>query len=106
MARALGAVPHVEYNWAIESGLYDFDGVPLDAVQSATPVTWPKMLDVARPGEVVGELSVSASAATGLRAGTTIVVGGAITYFQRTVPDSSIRVTVSSNSVALVTSWP
>jgi len=77
MARALGAVPHVEYNWAIESGLYDFDGVPLDAVQSATPVTWPKMLDVARPGEVVGELSVSASAATGLRAGTTIVVGGA-----------------------------
>jgi len=70
-------VPHVEYNWAIESGLYDFDGVPLDAVQSATPVTWPKMLDVARPGEVVGELSVSASAATGLRAGTTIVVGGA-----------------------------
>jgi len=26
-----------------------FRRVPLDAVQSATPVTWPKMLDVARP---------------------------------------------------------
>jgi len=78
-------------------GLYDFDGVPLDAVQSATG-DWPKMLDVARPAR-----SSASSARRPPRrrpaAGTTIVVGGAITYFQRTVPDSSIRVTVSSNSV-------
>jgi xylulokinase len=77
LARELGATAHVEYNWAIESGLYDFDGAPLDAVRAATPVTWPRLLDVAAPGQVVGGVSVSAAAATGLRAGTTIVVGGA-----------------------------
>jgi xylulokinase len=77
LARALGATPHVEYNWAIESGLYDFDGEVLDAVQGATPVKWPTMLDVVRPGQVVGAVSASAAVATGLRAGTTIVVGGA-----------------------------
>jgi xylulokinase len=77
LARALGATAHVEYNWAIESGLYDFDGAPLDAVQSATVITWPTLLDVAAPGQVVGEVSASAAGATGLRAGTTIVVGGA-----------------------------
>ncbi len=76
-ARALGASAHVEYNWAIESGLYDFDGVALEAVRAATPVTWPQLLDVARPGQVVGEVSAAAAAATGLRVGTTIVVGGA-----------------------------
>jgi len=77
MARALGAQAHVEYNWAIESGLYDFDGVTLDAVRTATPVTWPKLLEVANPGDVVGEVSAAAAAATGLRVGTPIVVGGA-----------------------------
>jgi xylulokinase len=77
LARALGSTPHVEYNWAIESGLYDFDGVAIGAVQAATPVTWPTLLEVANPGEVVGEVSASAAAATGLRAGTTLVVGGA-----------------------------
>ncbi len=77
LARALGATAHVEYNWAIESGLYDFDGVALDAVQAAAPIAWPQLLDVARPGQVVGEVSASAAAATGLRAGTSIVVGGA-----------------------------
>ena len=77
LARALGALAHVEYNWAIESGLYDFDGVALDEVRAATPVDWPSLLDVVRPGDVVGAISHSAAAATGLRAGTTIVVGGA-----------------------------
>jgi xylulokinase len=76
-ARTLGATPHVEYNWAIESGLYDFDGVALEAVQAATPVLWPRMLEVAQPGQVVGEVSERAAAASGLRPGTTIVVGGA-----------------------------
>jgi xylulokinase len=77
LARALGARAHVEYNWAIESGLYDFDGAVLDVVQAAAPTAWPTMLEVARPGEVVGEVSESAADATGLRAGTPIVVGGA-----------------------------
>jgi xylulokinase len=77
LARALGAGAHVEYNWAIESGLYDFEGDVLEEVQSATPFTWPTMLDVVRPGQVVGAVSESAATATGLRAGTAIVVGGA-----------------------------
>jgi xylulokinase len=77
LARALGASAHVEYNWAIESGLYDFDGDPIEVIQEATSVTWPRLLDVASPGEVIGEVSASAAVATGLRAGTTIVVGGA-----------------------------
>lgn len=77
LARALGASAHVEYNWAIESGLYDFEGVALDAVQTATALRWPTLLEVVQPGQVVGEVSSSAAAATGLRAGTTIVVGGA-----------------------------
>jgi xylulokinase len=67
----------VEYNWAIESGLYDFEGDVLEEVQSATPITWPTMLDVVRPGQVIGAVSESAATATGLRAGTAIVVGGA-----------------------------
>jgi xylulokinase len=77
LARALGASAHVEYNWAIESGLYDFDGVVLDAVLAVTSLKWPTLLDVAAPGQIVGEVSAAAAAATGLRAGTTIVVGGA-----------------------------
>ncbi len=77
MALALGAAPHVEYNWAIESGLYDFQGASITAVQAATPVGWPTMLEVAHPGQVVGEVSVSAAQATGLAAGTSIIVGGA-----------------------------
>ena len=77
MARALGASPHVEYNWAIESGLYDFEGRVLDAVQATTRIAWPAMLEVRHPGEVVGALSASAANATGLRPGTAIVVGGA-----------------------------
>jgi xylulokinase len=77
MARALGAAPHVEYNWAIESGLYDFAGEPLEAMMRATPVTWPTPLAVVQPGQVVGEVSASAARATGLSPGTTIVVGGA-----------------------------
>jgi xylulokinase len=77
LSRALGATAHVEYNWAIESGLYDFNAEPIAAVQAATPVAWPTLLEVATPGQVVGEVSASAAAATGLRAGTTLVVGGA-----------------------------
>ena len=77
MARALGAAPHVEYNWAIESGLYDFDAEPLDAVLAATPVNWPTPLAVVQPGALVGEVNASAAIATGLGVGTPIVVGGA-----------------------------
>ncbi len=77
LARALGAVAHVEQNWAIESGLYRLDLEPIAAVTDATGLHWPVLFDVRVPGDVVGEVTKVAAAATGLRAGTPIVVGGA-----------------------------
>jgi xylulokinase len=77
LMRSLGAEPHVEENWALESGLYGFDLQPLDRVREATAVAWPKLLEVRTPGTVVGEVSAAAALATGLREGTPLVVGGA-----------------------------
>ncbi len=77
LARQFGAEAHVEQNWALESGLYDLELRPLDDVVAATGVVWPALLPVRRPGSVVGEVSVAAAEASGLAAGTTIVVGGA-----------------------------
>ena len=77
LARQFGAEAHVEQNWALESGLYDLDLRPLDSVPEATGITWPTLLPVFRPGTVAGEVSPAAAAASGLRAGTAIVVGGA-----------------------------
>jgi len=77
LARRLGASAHVEHNWALESGLYTIDMSPLDAVTAATGVAWPASLEVRMPGDVVGVVSAAAAVATGLREGTTIVVGGA-----------------------------
>lgn len=42
----LGAQPHVEQNWAIESGLYGWDENPIPEVISATNVTWPNLLPI------------------------------------------------------------
>jgi xylulokinase len=77
LALALGAQPHVEENWALESGLYDMDFQPISQVQDATGVAWPALLDVKTSGTVVGEVSVVASRSTGLKAGTPLIVGGA-----------------------------
>jgi len=77
LARQFGAEAHVEQNWALESGLYDLELRPLDSVPAATGITWPAFLPVRRPGTVVGEVSAAAAEASGLLAGTTIVVGGA-----------------------------
>jgi xylulokinase len=77
LARALGARDHVEENWAIEAGLYDFNLDPITAVQDATHMAWPALLEVCAPGTVVGAVSSDAAEATGLVAGTAIVVGGA-----------------------------
>ncbi|MCG7593648.1 FGGY-family carbohydrate kinase [Mycobacterium sp. PSTR-4-N] len=74
---ALGAPVHVEENWAIESGLFTLDGQLAEMVLTAAklePATLPR---VHRPGTQVGELSRAAAEATGLRAGTPLVVGGA-----------------------------
>jgi xylulokinase len=77
VAQRLGAEPHVEQNWAIESGLFTLEGEPLSEAldRSETP---PELLPVVRmPGTVVGEVSSEAASQTGLRAGTPVVVGGA-----------------------------
>jgi xylulokinase len=77
LARRLGASAHVERNWAMESGLFAMDGEPLTEVRAATGVVWPAPTPVRDPGDVVGEVTADAARATGLLAGTPIVVGGA-----------------------------
>ncbi len=77
LARELGARAHVEENWALESGLFDFDRRALVEVTEATRLTWPTFDEVASPGTLVGEVSEAASLSLGLAAGTSIVVGGA-----------------------------
>jgi len=77
IASQLGAEPHVESNWALESGLYSIDLEPLPLAQEVTGIQWPHLLDVRHPGDVVGTVSQRASLETGLQVGTLIVVGGA-----------------------------
>jgi xylulokinase len=78
LAVALGAAPHVEQNWALESGLFALaDFAPLEPVLLAAGIPAGLLPPVVLPGTVVGDVSVAAAAATGLRAGTPIVAGGA-----------------------------
>lgn len=75
--RALGAPVHVEENWAIESGLFTLTGELADMVLTAAKLDPATLPPVRRPGTQVGELDRAAAEATGLRAGTPLVVGGA-----------------------------
>ncbi|MQA78138.1 MAG: carbohydrate kinase [Streptosporangiales bacterium] len=77
LARALGADVHVESNWALESGLYTLEGELAGVVVDAALVSAEKLPSPARPGSVVGAVGAAAAEATGLAAGTPIVVGGA-----------------------------
>ncbi len=77
LSRQFGASLYVEQNWALESGLYDLQLRPLDAIRTAMNITWPALLPVMRSGEIVGEVSARAATSSGLRLGTPIVVGGA-----------------------------
>lgn len=74
---ALGGDVHVEQNWALESGLFTIDGEVADAVLTAAGLDAAALPPVHRPGSWVGELSDAASALTGLKAGTALIVGGA-----------------------------
>ncbi|TDL05870.1 carbohydrate kinase [Mycolicibacterium obuense] len=74
---ALGAPVHVEENWAIESGLFTLGGQVAEMVLTAAQLDPTTLPPVRRPGTQVGELSPAAAGATGLRAGTPLVVGGA-----------------------------
>jgi len=85
LATRLGAAPHVERNWALESGLFELepDGTltslhPVrDALASLAGIKPEVVPAVADPGTVIGAVSPAAAAETGLRAGTPIVTGGA-----------------------------
>lgn len=73
----LGAPPHVEHNWAVESGLFQLSGERLEPVIRAAGLTGDVVPDVRTSGTVVGEVSAEAAAQTGMPAGIPIVVGGA-----------------------------
>jgi xylulokinase len=77
LARRLGGEPHVERNWAMESGLYDLDGTLARDIVDRAGIDGALLPEVRAPGTVVGGLSGEAGEATGLAAGTPIVVGGA-----------------------------
>lgn len=89
LAVALGAAPHLERNWALESGLFPLSsllsgssasgvrGALLEPVLSAAGIDPVIIPPVAMPGSVIGSVSAGAASATGLRAGTPIVTGGA-----------------------------
>lgn len=73
----LGAKVHVEQNWAIESGLYNWDNTPISEVISATGINFPELLTPLKPGTVVGQINKNVSDELGLSSATQIVVGGA-----------------------------
>lgn len=73
----LGAEPHVEQNWALESGLFAIEGAPFEPAFQHGRIDPDRVPAVRRPGMVVGRLSASAARRTGLRAGTALIVGGA-----------------------------
>lgn len=77
LAARLGAEPHVERNWALESGLFGFDDAPLADVLERARIPERFLPAVRAAGTVVGTVSEQAAAESGLRAGTPIVVGGA-----------------------------
>lgn len=74
---ALGAQPHIEQNWALESGLFTLDLSPLAAVTDRAGIIDGLLPPVLRPGEIAGAVSAAAAQRCGLRAGTPLVVGGA-----------------------------
>lgn len=74
---ALGATPHVEENWALESGLFNLAGDLFEPAFDLTGMDPRIVPPVRRPGEVVGSLSAAGARLTGLPWGTTLVVGGA-----------------------------
>lgn len=74
---SLGADPHVEENWAIESGFFALDGSYVTRVLEASGVEDSFLPPVLRPGDQAGVLSAEAAQATGLSAGTPLIVGGA-----------------------------
>jgi xylulokinase len=74
---ALGATPHLEQNWALESGLFYIDGTPHETIRDAAGIPASVIPDVEKAGACVGYLSEKAASAMGLPAATPLYVGGA-----------------------------
>jgi xylulokinase len=74
---ALGAEPHVERNWALESGLFTLDSEPLAEVLAAAGVDRSLLPPILSPGQQAGTLSSAAAERIGLIAGIPLIVGGA-----------------------------
>jgi xylulokinase len=74
---ALGAAPHVELNWAIESGLATLTGAPYPPMYDAAELSEKLIPTVLSPGTQAGVLSADAAAQTGLPAELPLIVGGA-----------------------------
>ncbi|TFV58949.1 carbohydrate kinase [Mycobacterium sp. PS03-16] len=74
---ALGAAPHVELNWLIESGLGTLDGGRYEPVLAAAGLASGLVPEALAPGAWAGGLSAEAAEATGLPAGLPLIVGGA-----------------------------
>lgn len=70
LAYTLGAEPHVERNWALESGLFSVDGEPIPAVFEAAGADAPQIWPLRDSGVPVGALSAAAADALGLAKGT------------------------------------
>jgi xylulokinase len=77
MLVALGAEPHIERNWALESGLFTMDSEPVPEVLVAAGLDRAVLPPVLSPGQRAGTLSSAAAERTGLVAGTPLIVGGA-----------------------------
>ena len=74
----LTGTPSVEQNWALESGLYDIHREEwIDDLLERSRIRRGQLPPVNRPEQVIGHVSVSAAAGTGLMAGTPVVAGSA-----------------------------
>jgi xylulokinase len=78
LTRRLGAEPHLEINWATESGLFTLaDAKPDARLLKAAGCDASLLAPVRRPGSTVGDVTPHAAAELGLASGTPLVVGGA-----------------------------
>lgn len=73
----LGAAPHVEQNWAIESGLFRLDGGFVPEVAAAGGFDESLIPAMAVPGTDVGFVNAETAGTTGLSISTRLIVGGA-----------------------------
>jgi len=74
---ALGAELHLEWNWALESGLYTLDKLPFSTVLDSVGLDSALLSPVRTSSELVGEISADMAERSSLAPGTRLVVGGA-----------------------------